>query len=57
MKLDEQQERTMKKLNAATALVLVFAALSVAACSTTEGFGQDVKDTGQSIKNTAQDAK
>jgi predicted small secreted protein len=29
---------------------------SLNACSTTEGFGQDVQDTGEYIEDTAEDA-
>lgn len=30
--------------------------LSIAACNTTEGFGEDVESAGDAIENTAEDA-
>ncbi len=38
-------------------ILLGSATMALSACNTTEGFGQDVKNTGQTISNTAQQAK
>ncbi len=38
------------------ALALVLMGASVSACNTTEGFGKDVKATGEAIEDTADDA-
>ena len=45
----------MKKL--AALLGVVFVALSLTACNTVKGVGQDVKATGQAIENTADKAQ
>jgi predicted small secreted protein len=35
----------------------LLSAVALSACNTTQGFGQDVKNTGQDISNTAQQNK
>jgi predicted small secreted protein len=37
------------------ALISVFGLLAVAGCNTAEGFGRDVKSTGQAIEEEAED--
>jgi predicted small secreted protein len=36
---------------------LLFASLGLAACNTTAGVGKDIENTGDAIKDTANDAK
>ena len=38
-------------------LAVLAASLSVTACNTVSGAGQDVKAAGQAVTNTAEDAK
>jgi predicted small secreted protein len=50
----------MKNTRIAAMLALALTVLSsvaLTACNTTEGFGQDVKNTGQDISKTAQQNK
>jgi predicted small secreted protein len=39
------------------ALGLVLTGLGLSACNTTEGFGKDVKNTGETIQDSAREAK
>ncbi len=43
------------KLKFFTLFVLAASALSLSACETMEGFGQDVEKAGQSVQNAAND--
>ena len=44
----------MRKL---VALMLVAAAMTVSACNTVKGAGQDVSSAGKAVSDTAEDAK
>jgi len=44
----------MRKL---AALMLVAAAMTISACNTVKGAGQDVSAAGRAVSDTAQDAK
>ncbi|HWK35337.1 entericidin A/B family lipoprotein [Sphingomonas sp.] len=44
----------MRKITTAIALATI---LTLAACNTVEGVGKDVKSAGETVANTADDAK
>ncbi|MGE0828377.1 MAG: entericidin A/B family lipoprotein [Hyphomonadaceae bacterium] len=47
----------MNTVKAMTALALLVGALSISACNTIEGVGEDVQATGQAVEGAAQETE
>ena len=44
-----------KKAKSLAALALILGAITITACNTVEGVGEDVKETGKAIEKTAEE--